>query len=566
MRKGLLLFISIVTLTTLLNAQTISRVKSWGYLDSPPVPVKTFTNAAGAFQILSKYPVSELVKVNPDGTFVKLADLRKSFDYDKAVVKSEGNLAMVSYYTKDSVFFYLTDGTAAKTKLAYFYAESSSTHQYDFTFHNGKVYIAYDTGWNAFKGLVEVNPADFSSKVLFNRASEDLKIWSVVSADGHLFVNYSKGTTNYAAKVNTTDGSLAEVTDKLTYWLPQRPFVLMGNTLAAFTIKDTTVLMNGTSFQTRRMLLQKYNATDNSFETIWHVGYFQAELPWYLGEINGKHYFFSNGDYNLTNCSSTTCSGNFGAHLWEVTDGGARLVKTVAEAGEKAYTYAGIKQVASDKIYLEITTKAAGKELWVATPTDLYMVKDHIGTPTVLRDYGLKLSDAAVCGGKIAIPGVGALAQTGNDNELYVSDGTAGNLQKIDVMPGAGVQSMPKGLFYLDNKIYFTASDTLKDNYGIAMTTLFTLDLCNAVTAVKPEILTVKSELKVYPNPVKGLLNLQTEATIDRLEIYSVNGNRVLLLTEPGKQIDIRQLKNGVYLLKVLSGDKLLTTKFHLLQ
>ena len=66
MRKGLLLFIAVVTLSSLLNAQTISRVKSSGYLDSPPVPVNTFTNAAGAFQILSKYPVSELVKVNPD--------------------------------------------------------------------------------------------------------------------------------------------------------------------------------------------------------------------------------------------------------------------------------------------------------------------------------------------------------------------------------------------------------------------------------------------------------------------------------------------------------------------
>ena len=202
----------------------------------------------------------------------------------------------------------------------------------------------------------------------------------------------------------------------------------------------------------------------------------------------------------------------------------------------------------------------------MASPTDLYMVKDHIGTPTVLRDYGLKLSDAAVCGGNIAIPGVGALAQTGNDNELYFSDGTVGKLDKIDVMPKAGVQSMPKGLFYLDNKIYFTASDTLKDNLGIAMTTLFTIDLCNAVTAAGPEILTAKSELKVYPNPVRGLLNLQTETTIDRLEIYSVTGNQVLQLAHPGKQIDIRHLKNGVYLLKAQSGKQLLTSKFHLLQ
>jgi hypothetical protein len=133
-------------------------------------------------------------------------------------------------------------------------------------------------------------------------------------------------------------------------------------------------------------------------------------------------------------------------------------------------------------------------------------------------------------------------------------------------MPKSGVQSTPKGLFYLDNKIYFTATDSLKDNYGIAMTTLFTIDLCNAVTATELEIGASKAALKVYPNPVKGLLKMQTEATIDRIEIYSVTGNLVLQLADPGKQIDIRHLKNGVYLLKARAGDKLLTSKFHLLQ
>ena len=566
MRKGLLLFYVLLALTTVLNAQTVSRVKSWGFLDSPPVPKKTFVISTGVLQILDKYPVSELVKVSTDGTFTKLTTLRKSFKYDQAKSKTSGEWAMISYFEGDSVFFYLTDGTAAKTKLVYTYRGPSSAHTYDFTFHNGKAYITYDTGWNFFKGLVEINPNDFTSKILFNKGTEDLKIWSVVSDGENLFVNYSKGTTNYAVQVNTADGSLTEISDKLTYWLPQNPFVMLGKTLAAFTLEDVRVSMNGSSFQTKRMLLSKYNAATKTFEPLWNVGYFQAEQPSYLGEISGKHYFFANGDYDVTNCNSTTCSGNFGAHLWEVTETGARLVKSVAVSGEKNYTYAGIKQVAADKIYLEITTKAAGKELWVATPTDLYMVKDHIGTPSVLADYGLKLNEAAVCGGKIAIPGVGAMAQTGNDNELYVSDGTIGNVNKIDVMPKAGVQSMPKGLFYLDNKIYFIAGDTLKDNLGVAMTSMFSINLCDAVTAAKPEFSLSESELKVYPNPVKGLLNLQTEESIEKLEIYSVTGNLVMQMVLPEKQINVTHLKNGLYLIKAQTGEKILSSKFYLLQ
>jgi hypothetical protein len=572
MRKGLLLLFIISASAFAVNAQTITRIKSWGYLDSPPVPKKTFVTNSGVLQILEKYPVSELVKVSTDGTFTRLTALRTSFHYEEAISVTSGDWTMISYSKADSVFFYLTDGTAAKTKLVYTYKGRESTRYNNFTLHKGKAYIVYDIGYGFFQGMVEINPDDFTSKVIFNKAAEnlglyaDFKMYSVISNNESLLVNYLTGGVNYVFEVNTADGSLTQVSDKLNYWTPQNPFVLLGKTLAAFTLEDVRVSMNGSNFQTKRMLLSKYNATAKTFEPLWYVGYFQAEQPSYLGEINGKHYFFSNGDYNVTNCNTTNCSGYFGAHLWEVTETGARLVKSVAEAGEKSYTYAGIKQVASDKIYLEITTKAAGKELWVATPTDLYMVKDHIGTPSVLKDYGLKLNEAAVCGGNIAIPGVGAMAQTGNDNELYFSDGTVGKLDKIDVMPKAGVQSLPKGLFFYQDKIYFTAADTLKDNLGIAKTSMFTIDLCNAVTAVKPEMSTSKSELKVYPNPVKGFLNLQTEETIETIEIYSVTGTLLIQMVYPEKQIDVSHLKNGLYLIKAQTGEKRLTSKFYLVQ
>lgn len=561
MRKSLLLMMAISAFALTVNSQTITRIKSWGYLDAPPVPRKTFVTNSGVLMILDKYPVSELVKVSADGTFTKLSNLRKSFKYDQAVSETSGDWTMISYIEGDSVFFYLTDGTAAKTKLAYRFKGPSSAPQYDFTLHKGKAYITYDTGWNAFKGLVEINPVDFSSKVLFNKGSEDLKMWSVVSSGESLFVNYSQGSTNYAFQVNTADGSLTQISDKLNYWTPQNPFVMLGKTLAAFTLEDVRASMNGSSFQTKRMLLSKYNAATKTFEPLWNVGYFQALQPWYLSEINGKHYFFSNGDYNITNCNSTNCSGNFGAHLFEVDETGGRLVKSVAEVGEKSYDYAGIKQVASDKIYLEISTKAAGKELWVASPTNLYMVKDHIGTPSVLKDYGLKLADAAVCSGNIAIPGVGAMAQSGNDNELYVTDGTVGKLDKIDVMPKAGVQSMPRGLMSYQNKLLFIASDTLKDNFGIAKTSLFSLDLCGAGTPTATEDFAKTDELQVFPNPAKNVLSFQASEAIEKLEIWSVNGTLVMKKETPEKQIDISSLKNGLYLIRAQTAKKQLTGK-----
>lgn len=559
MRKGLLLFLLISALAFAGNTQTIKRLKSWGYLESPPAPTKSFSTSFGGFQLQYSYSKSQLHKVNQDGTQMLLTNLRKSTGFNNFRFAEEGNWAILSYSESDSVFFYLTDGTATKTKLVHSY-KGSGTHQFDFTFHKGKGYITYDTGWNAFKGLLEINPADFKSKVLFNKGTEDLYIYSVVSDGENLYLNYRNGSVNKAFLVNTNDGSLTMITDKLAYWAPQKPFVRMGSSLCLWTVKDTTVLMNGTSFQTKRMLLQKYNSTTKSLETLMYAGYFQATQPWYLGEISGKHYFFSNGDFNLKNCQDVSCSGNTGAYLWEVSSAGSKLVKAVSATGE-TYTYAGIKQVASDKIYLEIASKAAGKELWVATPTNLYMIKDHNLGATSLKDYGLKLAEAAVCGGKIAIPGVGAVAATGTENELYISDGTVGNLNKLDVMPKAGVQSMPKGLVSYQNKILFVAADTLKDNLGIAMTSMFSLDLCNAGTPTATEDFAKTDELQVFPNPAKNVLSFHTSEAIEKLEIWSVNGTLVMKKETPEKQIDISSLKNGLYLIRAQTAKKQLTGK-----
>lgn len=294
MRKGLLLLFFAFWMIDL-SGQTATRLKSWGYLDSPPSPQKAFSTSFGVLELNSSYPNYQLLKFGTDGSLTKLSNLRKSSNYDKAEIRQTDNWAMIAYYENDSVFFYLTNGTVEKTKLAYFYkGPSSIVPQFDFTFHQGKAYIAYDTGWNYFKGLVEINLADFSSKVLFNKASEDIKIYSVVSDGQNLYLNYSQGTTNKAVQVNTSDGTLTSVADNLAYWAPQRPFVLLGSSLAIWTVKDTTVQMNGANFQTKRMLLQKYNPTAKSFETLLYAGYFQAPQPWYLGAIGSKFYFLSN--------------------------------------------------------------------------------------------------------------------------------------------------------------------------------------------------------------------------------------------------------------------------------
>lgn len=70
------------------------------------------------------------------------------------------------------------------------------------------------------------------------------------------------------------------------------------------------------------------------------------------------------------------------------------------------------------------------------------------------------------------------------------------------------------------------------------------------------------SEIKVYPNPVKGLLNLDLKGNAV-IEIYTMTGQKITTLNIQNKrQIDVSSLANGVYMLKINIDGKVKTQKF----
>ncbi|WP_347921767.1 T9SS type A sorting domain-containing protein [Pontimicrobium sp. SW4] len=55
--------------------------------------------------------------------------------------------------------------------------------------------------------------------------------------------------------------------------------------------------------------------------------------------------------------------------------------------------------------------------------------------------------------------------------------------------------------------------------------------------------------ISVYPNPTKGVVNVDTSKTISKLELYDVLGKLVVTKTN-SYRIDLTQLPNGIYFLK----------------
>ncbi|MCH9661998.1 MAG: T9SS type A sorting domain-containing protein [Bacteroidetes bacterium] len=69
---------------------------------------------------------------------------------------------------------------------------------------------------------------------------------------------------------------------------------------------------------------------------------------------------------------------------------------------------------------------------------------------------------------------------------------------------------------------------------------------------------TLKEAFSFYPNPASSSVQLKTDAIINRVEIYSLLGNKVAEQTQRGlKKIDISQLASGTYLVKVVDANNL---------
>ena len=69
--------------------------------------------------------------------------------------------------------------------------------------------------------------------------------------------------------------------------------------------------------------------------------------------------------------------------------------------------------------------------------------------------------------------------------------------------------------------------------------------------------------LKAYPNPVKNILNLSSDAKMTSVSVYNLLGQEVLTKTinAQGGVLDMSKLESGVYMVKTISGNEVKTLK-----
>lgn len=68
------------------------------------------------------------------------------------------------------------------------------------------------------------------------------------------------------------------------------------------------------------------------------------------------------------------------------------------------------------------------------------------------------------------------------------------------------------------------------------------------------------AQFSVYPNPTSDVINIKTNMQLTKVELFDILGKRVLI-TGATNQLNIKQFKSGMYILKVHSETKTLTKK-----
>lgn len=343
---------------------------------------------------------------------------------------------------------------------------------------------------NINNSFLSSNPKDFTSfnsKVYFS-ANNSTEGREIWSTDGT--------TTNTSLYLDVNTGSLDSNPESFNVLGGQLSFVATHNTLGRELFKS-----NGSGSLT---LIRDINTTgDSNPSNIKKIG-------------------------NLLYLSAD--NGSAGQELWK-SDGtslGTVLLKDINPSGSSNPNK--FIQIGST-VYFIADDGTNGVELWKTdgTSTGTVLVKNinpsGSSNPNYLTEYNGKLYFVADNGT--------------NGEELWVSDGTSTGTTMIEI--NAAGSSGASGLTVFNNELFLTANNGTvgMELFAYMDPSLSTNDFQLAGNAIS-----------LYPNPAKAHFELATTATVEKVEVYSLQGQLVKTFVNQN-QYKINDLAKGMYIVKI---------------
>lgn len=150
---------------------------------------------------------------------------------------------------------------------------------------------------------------------------------------------------------------------------------------------------------------------------------------------------------------------------------------------------------------------------------------------------------------------------------VYVYDGTTAKIYKDGVLLGSQAKSWntinDNNLFRIGTSFAGAGSfsgviDDLKIyNYALEQADITSLYTNNALSS--SNFTQNNLEVALYPNPVRDILNIETVLDIQSVEIFNIQGQKVL--TSNQKQINVSGLATGMYVVRIQDAENNISTK-----
>lgn len=143
------------------------------------------------------------------------------------------------------------------------------------------------------------------------------------------------------------------------------------------------------------------------------------------------------------------------------------------------------------------------------------------------------------------------ILQSNGNLQLYMN----GNLLNT---VGLSLNTIGTNFKLISNGVITQVDDLKIYNYALSAAAVSSLHTTNS-TLSNSDFSQNNLEVALYPNPVNDVLNIETALEIQSVEIYNIQGQKVLATNQ--KEINVSALTSGIYLVRIQDADNNIATK-----
>ena len=183
-----------------------------------------------------------------------------------------------------------------------------------------------------------------------------------------------------------------------------------------------------------------------------------------------------------------------------------------------------------------------GTRLKTSTYSQLYVVNLDDGLPGMPIE--VNISDQSY-----SLDIIHLTSRVGQKNKVELSIESNDDLTNhMWYVNGQLSETIVEPIFFFDDELYEIVV-TVSGTSGCERSDTVTLNFTPPLSLDNDE------DFNIYPNPSGGIVTLESVARIEEINLFSLDGRMILNLKDPKREVDLTELRKGLYILEARVGN-----------